>query len=132
MRIINSQRKIDTIQFEQFKQASINYKESIKQHEQSIVEMRRDLSDIYTNQQKEHERQIKLHQQMKQESEIIESYFQLIDTKKAERNARYQEKQKDWMLHRDTSQKRYQQIREEHSRKMSQSMIESLSQSINH
>ena len=69
---------------------------------------------------------------MKQESEIIESYFQLIDTKKAERNARYQEKQKDWMLHRDESQKRYQQIREEHSRKMSQSMIESLSQSINH
>lgn len=69
---------------------------------------------------------------MKQESEIIESYFQLIDNKKAERNARYQEKQEKVMLYRDMSHKRYEQIREEHSRKMSQSMIESLSQSINH
>lgn len=75
---------------------------------------------------------MKLHQQMKQESEIIESYFQLVDTKKAERNARYHEEKKKEMLYRDMSHKRYEQIREEHSRKMSQSMIESLSQSINH
>ena len=56
MRVLNSQRKLDQLQFESFKHDRSNYKDKLKQHDQSILNMRKDLSEVYNNQHREHEK----------------------------------------------------------------------------
>jgi hypothetical protein len=50
MRVVNTQKKIDSMQYDKYREDKLEYRQRQKEFEQNIKEMRRDSSMIYLNQ----------------------------------------------------------------------------------